>query len=227
MASSQCEPDIRGVQQAQQQRASQVQPQFFDQPNFTVAGVTDAANPAGHGSTGWRTSDALAKQTASLGKSNPPSANSSLPESENVLRDAAHQPDSFEANHLLGNMLLAEHKSREAMPYLEKAAQLKSGDYENNYELARAYADLGDYPHSQATARRLLAQRDTAEVHHLLADDEEKLGDPLAAVRDYQRAAELAPSESNLFDWGAELLLHHAPEPANEVFSKGNHLFPN
>jgi tetratricopeptide (TPR) repeat protein len=224
---AQCQPDIRDVRQAPQtQNPSQEQPQFFDQPSFTVADVTDAANPAGHGSTGWRTSDALVKQTASLGRSNSTSANSSPPENEQSLRDAAHQPDSFEANHLLGNMLLAEHKPREALPYLEKAAQLKSGDYENNYELARAYANSGDYPHSQATARQLLAQRDTAEVHHLLADNEEKLGDPLAAVRDYQRAAELAPSESNLFDWGAELLLHHAPEPASEVFAKGNRLFP-
>src|SRR2546430_13519862 len=45
--------------------------------------------------------------------------------------------------------------------------------------------------------------------------------DPLEAVRQYQRAAELDASEPYLFDWGAELLLHHAPEPAIEVFSKG------
>jgi tetratricopeptide (TPR) repeat protein len=37
----------------------------------------------------------------------------------------------------------------------------------------------------------------------------------------------LDPSESHLFDWGAELLLHHAPEPAAEVFAKGNRLFPS
>src|SRR5207244_9734095 len=29
-----------------------------------------------------------------------------------------------------------------------------------------------------------------------------------------------------LFDWGAELLLHRAAEPAIEVFAKGNRLFP-
>ena len=223
---AQCQPESHGIQQTQQNQIPS-QPQFFDEPKFTVAGVTDAANPAGHGSTAWRTSDALAKLTASLGRSNPSSADSSTPQTEQSLRDAAHQPDSFEANHFLGNMLLSEHKPREAVPYLEKAAQLKSDNYQNNYDLALAYADSGDYHHSQATARQLLAQRDTAEGHHLLADDEEKLGDPLAAVRDYQRASELGPSEPNLFDWGAELLLHHAPEPAGEVFAKGNHLFPN
>ena len=54
----------------------------------------------------------------------------------------------------------------------------------------------------------------------------EKLGDSLEAVHHYQRAAELDPTESRLFDWGAELLLHHAPEPAEEVFSKGTQKFP-
>ena len=39
--------------------------------------------------------------------------------------------------------------------------------------------------------------------------------------------AETDPSESNYFDWGTELLVHRAVEPAIEVFSKGNRLFPD
>jgi len=66
-----------------------------------------------------------------------------------------------------------------------------------------------------------------AALRHLLADTEEKLSNALEAVREYQRAAELDPSEPNLFDWGAELLLHHAPQPAMEVFAKGNRIFPH
>ena len=49
---------------------------------------------------------------------------------------------------------------------------------------------------------------------------------PLAAVREYQRAVELDANEPNLFDWGAELLVHRAVEPAIEVFTKGNRLYP-
>jgi tetratricopeptide (TPR) repeat protein len=60
----------------------------------------------------------------------------------------------------------------------------------------------------------------------LLAVADERRGDPLAAVREYQRAAELNPSESNLFDWGSELLVHRAAEPAIEVFTRGSRLFP-
>ena len=56
--------------------------------------------------------------------------------------------------------------------------------------------------------------------------DKDARGDPLQTVREYQRAAETNPSESNFFNWGAELLLHRAIEPAIEVFTRGNRLFP-
>ncbi len=221
---AQCVPNAEPVSQAPiAQNPVKAQPQFFDQPNFTVAGVTDASNPAGHGSTAWRTTDVLSKDTVTLSKEPPPG---SAPVSTDILREAAPDPENFDANHLLGKLLLDDGKAREAIRYLEQASRLRPNDYKSSYELALAYAVSGDYAHSLATAQPLLAHQDTAELHHLLADDEEKLGNPLAAVREYQHAAEIDPSESNLFDWGAELLLHHAPEPATEVFVKGNHLYP-
>jgi tetratricopeptide (TPR) repeat protein len=58
------------------------------------------------------------------------------------------------------------------------------------------------------------------------ADAAEKQGNALEAAREYQRAAELDPSEPNLFDWGTELLSHRAADQAVEVFSNGHRLFP-
>jgi tetratricopeptide (TPR) repeat protein len=81
-------------------------------------------------------------------------------------------------------------------------------------------------PTSEATLRAALAHEDTADLHAQLAEIEESEGRPLEAVKDYQRAAEMQPSEPHLFAWGAELLLHHAPEPAFEVFAKGRRLYP-
>ncbi len=125
-------------------KSSTGQPEFFDEPHFTVAGVTDTTNLGGHGSdVTVRNSEALARATASL------------------KQDAPGKAD------------------------------------------------------------------DEAGRHHLLAEADEKRGDSLDAVREYQRAAELNPSESNLFDWGSELLLHRAAEPALEVFTKGNRMFPH
>jgi len=84
----------------------------------------------------------------------------------------------------------------------------------------------GDYKQAREQVRLLIASSDKAELHHLLADIDERTGDSLEAVHEYERAAEMNPSEPYLFDWGSELLLHHAPEPAEEVFAKGNRLFP-
>src|SRR5277367_5012307 len=79
----------------------------------------------------------------------------------------------------------------------------------------------------EASLRGAIARKpDDASLHHSLGNLEERKGDSLAAVQEYQRAAELNPSEINLFDWGAELLLHRAYEPAGEVFAKGTRLFP-
>jgi tetratricopeptide (TPR) repeat protein len=217
------------------QKSSTKPPEFFDEPHFTVAGVTDTTNLGGHGSDMIvRNREALAKATVSLSRQSPGSAplDSSTAAMEKSLREVAeHQPGSFDANQRLGKLLVDEGKAREGLPYLEQAFRLNPGDYDNAYELALAHAANGDYDHARADVRALLTAQDKshqkqAEPHHLLGDIDERLGNPLEAVREYQRAAELNPSESNLFDWGAELLLHRAVEPAVEVFEKGNRLFP-
>ncbi len=171
-------------------------PDFFDEPQFTVAGVTQATSSGGHGSdTVLRTTEALAKATVSLSKGSAASSRAATPAAtEKSLRDAvAREPEDFEANRRLGEFLAANEKAAEAAPFLERASVLNPKD---------------------------------PESHHLLGDVEEKLGKPLEAVREYQRAAELDPSEPNLFDWGTELLTHRALEPAAEVFTKGHRLFP-
>lgn len=135
---------------------------FSDEPQFTVAGVTDTTALGGHGSDRVvRNSEAMSKETASL------------------ARESAGQP-------------------------------------------AAAATDA-----AEATLRAALAQQETAAVHFQLAEIEESRGRSLEAVKDYQRAAELQPSEPHFFAWGAELLLHRAYEPATEVFTKGRRLHPH
>ncbi len=203
-------------------------PQFYDEPQFNVAGVTDTTSLGGHGSDVIvRTRDKLAKDTASLSNAPGPQPLPPEPRSEKPLRDLlSRDPSSFEANHQLGELLLRQGKDRDALIYLDRAAKVKPDDYQNAYDQALANANAGNYDHARTTLNKLIATRDKAELHHLLADVDEKSGDPLEAVLQYQRAAELDPSEPYFFDWGSELLLHHAPEPALQVFTKGNHLFP-
>ncbi|HYU44548.1 MAG TPA: tetratricopeptide repeat protein [Terriglobales bacterium] len=204
---------------------------FFDEPTFSVAGVTDTTSLGGHGpDTVVRTKDALAKATVSLSASSssgsPLSAHSA--EREDTLRAiVAREPQNFDANHRLGTLLFDEGKPREALPYLEQASRIQPGNYDNAYQLALACAGSGAYERARANLRALLTKRDNAELHHSLGDVAEKTGNPLAAVREYQRAAQLDASEQNLFDWGVELLMHHAPEPAAEVFSNAHRAFPH
>ena len=214
-------------------------PQFDDEPTFTVAGVSAAASPGGHGSDAiLRTTETLSQQTASLGErtaANSCSGNNSGSADageENRLRGAVQQrPEDFIANHRLGTFLAENGKSTAALPYLERAWRASPGDFDNAYELARAEANLGENDLALTHARAGLAQANSsarqATLRHLLGNLEERLGRPLEAVQDYQRAAELDPSETHLFDWGSELLVHRALEPAAEVFTRGKHLFPH
>lgn len=200
-AQTQCQPVADSVKPPTAQQNSQsAAPAFFDEPKFTVAGVTDATTPGGHGSdTVLRTKQSLAKDTVSLGKDSPGSILLDQAASDQSLRATAHPPESFEANLQQGKSLVAEGKPRDALPYLERASQLGTADK---------------------------AAQDKASLHHLMAEAEEQLGNPLEAVRQFQAAAEVDPTEPNLFDWGAELLLHRAVAPAIEVFTKGNRSFP-
>jgi tetratricopeptide (TPR) repeat protein len=122
--------------------------EFSDQPNFTVAGMTDWSNLGLHGSdVTSRTSEALAKDTVALKSGAPPESP----------------------------------------------------------------------PSSGASA---------GTSHRLAGDRDEKSGDPLAAVHEYQQAVRLDPSEENYFAWGSELLLHRAVQPAAEIFTEGSARHP-
>jgi tetratricopeptide (TPR) repeat protein len=100
----------------------------------------------------------------------------------------------------------------------------KHGD---EYDLALAYKESGDYTRAREHVQKLLAQRDTADLHRLLGELDEKMGDPLAAVHEDERAVRLDPSEQNYFAWGSELLLHRAVWQAAEVFRQGTKAHPH
>ena len=217
---------VRGAKTADPANSSAAK--FFDEPSFTVSGVTDTTNLGGHGSdVAVRTRESIAKDTASLAKSAPTPQPAQSAEIEKSLREnASRQPATFDANHRLGEFLAQNNRAAQAIPYLKRAQELNLSDYDNSRDLARAYYETFDYDQARKIINRLMAAHDTAELHHLLGDVEEKLKDPLEAVRQYQRAAEMDPREPYLFDWGSELLLHYAAAPARDVFLRGNRLFP-
>ena len=210
--------------------------EFDDKPNFTVAGVTDSSQAGGHGSdAGARTSETLARETVALKPDGANEISDQLlagdiagrkpPGTENELRAAlAQAPGSFEANKRLGEFYFLSQKYPEAIPLFEAANRISPENHANGYDLALAYRANGDYAKAREQARKILAKTDKAELHSLLGNLDERLGDPLAAVREYEQATRMDPSEQNYFDWGTELLLHRAVAPATEVFTKGSAL---
>ena len=152
--------------------------EFNDEPNFTVAGVTDWSNLGLHGSAATsRTSESLAKETLTLKSSEPEVA--------------------------------------------------RAGNSGKRYETALAYKAKGNIDGAREEVRKTLVKADDAEGHRLLGELDEQLNDPLDAVREYELAARMDPSERNYFEWGTELLLHKAPQPAVEVFTRGSSAHPN
>jgi tetratricopeptide (TPR) repeat protein len=152
--------------------------EFKDEPNFTVAGVTDWTNVGLHGSTASsQASESLAKQTLTLKSSEPAVASAS--------------------------------------------------DSVKRFGPAMAYRDKGDFAGAREQVRKQLLLSDDAEGHRLLGELDERLNEPLEAVREYEKAARMDPSEQNYFEWGSELLLHKAAQPAAEVFTKGFGAHPN
>jgi len=203
---------------------------FADKPGFTVAGITDWTAVGGHGSdTALRTSEALARETATLKpEATVPGARAApASETETKLRAAlAKSPDSFEANHQLGEFCFHEQSYREAIPLLDAAYNIDPANRGNEYDLALAEKAAGDLSQARDHIRRLLTREDNADLHRLSGDLDEETGDSLSAVREYEQAVRLDPSEQNYFKWGSELLLHRAVRPAVEVFEKGARAHP-
>lgn len=138
----------------------------------------------------------------------------------------AIEPRNYNANHDLGELYVQERKPAKALPFLKLAAELQPTEYDNGYDLAMASLLSDHYDEAETEARRLLQVKDTAELHNLLGQIDEKAGKFVDSVNEFQTAAHMDPSDDNLFDWGSELLLHRTYDPAVDVFQEGVKLYP-
>jgi tetratricopeptide (TPR) repeat protein len=149
-----------------------------------------------------------------------------VPAGEQFKKALELEPTSYDANHNLGEFYVQSERITEATPYLEAAQRIHPSSYDNGYDLAMAYFLTGRLDQASQLIGTLLKQKDTAELHNLLGQIEEKQGKFVESVNDFQTAAHMDPSEDNLFHWGSELLLHRTYEPAIDVFQRGTQLYP-
>ena len=136
-------------------------------------------------------------------------------------------PTNFDTNHNLGEAYIHAGTVAKGIPFLEKAQQINPAAYDNGYDLSLAYLVTGHLPESRGSVESLLKQKETAELHNLLGQIDEKDGQFVAAANEFETAARMEPSESNLFDWAAEFLLHRTLDPAVQVFEQATARFPD
>jgi tetratricopeptide (TPR) repeat protein len=137
------------------------------------------------------------------------------------------EPRSFDANHNLGEFYVQSGNISEAAAFLERAQKISPASYDNGYDLSLAYLQTGRIKDARQLVQDLLKRKDTAELHNLLGQIEEKDGQFVAAANEFEAAAHSDPSESNVFDWASELLLHRTLDPAIEVFQQATQRYPN
>jgi tetratricopeptide (TPR) repeat protein len=136
------------------------------------------------------------------------------------------KPHDYDANHNLGEFYIQTGKITSAIPFLEHAQDANSAAYNNGYDLALALDEAGKLDEARQQIQRLISLSDSAELHSLLGEVEEKSRNYLSSAAQYEQAARMEPSEQNILDWGAELLLHQTFAPAIEVFKAGTQRFP-
>lgn len=135
-------------------------------------------------------------------------------------------PNDYTANHNLGEFYVQQGKLSAARPFLQHAQQVRPNAYDNGYDLATTDLLLNQFAAARQVVQTLLKLQDAGELHNLLGQIDEKDGQFVAAANEFESAAHLDPSESNLFDWGSELLLHRTYEPAIEVFRTATQRYP-
>jgi tetratricopeptide (TPR) repeat protein len=207
--------------------------EFADAPNFTVAAVTDWTAAGGHGSdSSLRTSESLTREALTLkpqgaGAGDAGGNSSAMRDSERTLREElAKAPRSFEANRRLGEFYLHGGRYPESIGPLQTAYRLDPKNEPNEYDLALALKGNGDFAQAREHIGRLMAHGETANLHRVAGELDEKLGDPLTAVHELEQAVRKDPSEENYFEWGSELLLHRAVLQAKDVFAAGAKAYP-
>ena len=137
------------------------------------------------------------------------------------------EPQNFDTNHNLGESYIHANQLAKAVPFLERAQRIDPSSYDNGYDLSLAYLLTGKIAEAQQLVQDLLSRKNTAELHNLLAEIQEKSGEFIAAAKEYETAAHMEPSEDNLFDWGSELLLHETLGPAIEIFQQAASHYPH
>ena len=126
-----------------------------------------------------------------------------------MLLDAVtREPGNARLMNSLGEYYLHEEKWQESVRWLTKASILAPGNESIGYDLALASMQAGQLESAKRLIDHMLTHSDAARLHNLLGAVEDRRRDYMEAAKEYHRAAEIDPSQSNIFDLATFLLQH-------------------
>jgi predicted Zn-dependent protease len=135
--------------------------------------------------------------------------NRDLAAARQVLEDVVQAlPDAAEPNHLLGDVLLAQDRPEQAVPYLEKAVRLDPKEPQARGALGRAYALLGRPGDAIAHLREALSADADGNIRFQLARAYQATGQSdkaQATMKEYEEFRRAARSASESAGTGAAL----------------------
>lgn len=152
-------------------------------------------------------------------------------EHEQQLRAAAeHEPNSARAAGALGEFYFHEQRWQASARWLQKAYALSGGDEALGYDLASAWLNMGAPDRARVQIEAMQAHKDSAQLHSLMAQVDDRSGAYREAAQEYHRAAEMEPTEEHIFDLATYLVQHKqyvgALEDAIKFYHYGVQMFP-
>jgi tetratricopeptide (TPR) repeat protein len=141
-------------------------------------------------------------------------------------RAAALNPNNSVTQQALGRLWMEAHEPEKAAAAFAAALAQDPQNHDLTMDRAQALKDAGHAPQAAALLASLPGVDQSALAQSLLADADEALGNYREAGEHYARAAELDPSEPNVWMMGLEFLRHWTFEAAIKEFAAGQDKFP-
>lgn len=203
-------------------------------PSFAAAGISGSINGSGYSSAASseeasHVMDLVVGLKASHSASPAPAdERSDCNRAGNLYRAVSSNPNSFEANHNLGEFYLQHGDALASIDYLQAASRLMPENIENSRDLVAAYLETRGYATAIALLQHLL-QKNGADsgLHLLLAKAYASSNMCPEAIAEYRLAADLNAGDRNLFESGIGLIDLGSSDEAKSMFASAVVKYPD
>ncbi len=135
-------------------------------------------------------------------------AQNSASQEQKLLATVRRDPNNASAAAAMGTFYFRKMQWRLSAHWLQKAYTLSKGNSTIGFDLALARMQAGELDQAQKQIEILQSQKESAKLHGLMAEIDNRKGDYRAAAQEYHRAAEMEPTEEHIFELATYLVQH-------------------